>query len=65
MCQAMKPIQTLKTATEAFERDYITSALAQHHGDKFATALALDIGLVTLYRKLNLSTAKPKNRKTK
>jgi len=44
---------TLKQAVCAFEASYITFVLHQKQFDKLAVATALDIGLSSLYRKMN------------
>ncbi len=43
---------SLRQALDSFERDYIQRSLAEHKGNKEATAGALGIDLGTLYRKL-------------
>jgi len=43
---------TLYEAVEAFEKQFITRALEQHHWHKVQTARALGIGRKTLYRKM-------------
>ncbi|MFW6189146.1 MAG: sigma-54-dependent transcriptional regulator [Planctomycetota bacterium] len=42
----------LKDAVRAFEREHIAQTLHRHDGDKNAAAEALDIGLSSLYRKI-------------
>ena len=42
----------LKEAVKAFEREHIAQMLSRHDWDKNATAEALDIGLSSLYRKI-------------
>jgi DNA-binding NtrC family response regulator len=42
----------LRSATREFERDHIAKVLAVHNNNKVSTAEALEIGLSSLYRKL-------------
>ena len=43
----------LKSALREFEREYILQALKRNNFDKMATARELDIGLSSLYRKMD------------
>jgi len=47
-----QPSLTLHEAVDAFEKQFITRALEQHHWHKVQTARALGIGRKTLYRKM-------------
>ena len=47
-----QPSLTLHEAVKAFEKQFITQTLEQHHWRKVQTAQALGIGRKTLYRKM-------------
>lgn len=45
--------ENLRAAVKAYEKQYIRRALNRHDWNKFETAKALDIGLSSLYRKID------------
>lgn len=45
--------EDLRTAIKAYEKRYISRMLNRHDGNKVEAAKALDIGLSSLYRKID------------
>jgi len=61
-----KEDETLQTATKAYEKEYIRRVLSKHNWSKVDAAKALNVGLSSLYRKideLEIDSHKPKRSK--
>jgi DNA-binding NtrC family response regulator len=61
-----KEDETLQTATKAYEKEYIRRVLSRHNWSKVDAAKALNVGLSSLYRKideLEIDSHKPKRSK--
>ncbi len=61
-----KEDETLQTATKTYEKEYIRRVLSKHNWNKVEAAKALNVGLSSLYRKideLEIDSHKPKRSK--
>jgi two-component system response regulator PilR (NtrC family) len=61
-----KEDETLQTAVKAYEKEYIRRVLSKHDWNKVEAAKALNVGLSSLYRKideLEIDSQKPRRSK--